>query len=263
MKIHKILIAATFLAGSTLGLSAKKAEAFSFTTDSTYNGDATADIELLSVDVNGFNIAADELSYVDRVDTKLNDGGASLDAGDNAQGIVSENPTDEQFAETLGNNYLSQIIDGEDSREFAINVFFETPVNTLFLWERGKNSKLGVVALDEDGNEISDELTLNFSQYSSAGYKLNTAEINSAQSVSSTAISLEDFSSLTTSSDIAGFQFIARRGYRGPDFKVIGYDKAFTKDGKLVSTPEPGTILGLGLLTASLAASRIRKVKKA
>jgi hypothetical protein len=135
----------------------------------------------------------------------------------------------------------------------TLDLSFNKAVDNLFLWERGKNSKLDIQALDAGGNLIGKLLNLNSSTWQYAGYKLDTLEIPVAQDVGSLGVSLAD---LGVSGPISGLRVISKIGYNGPDWKVVG------SAAQPASVPEPATLAGLGLVAGSLAASRRRKVTK-
>jgi hypothetical protein len=250
------------ITGSVFAVSSS-AQAFDFKTNyeaslpnpNTWKGD----ILLQSVDFG--NTTLTEFAVVNRANIVWNDvwtggdtGAASADKGDLATvGLSKEAINNNDVVAALGNLYLSSIIDTEDSGKFTIDLSFNKAVDNLFLWERGKNSKLDIQALDAGGNLIGNLLNLNSSTWQYAGYKLDTLEINGAQDVGSLGVSLAD---LGVSGPISGLRVISQSSYNGPDWKVVG------SAAQPASVPEPATLAGLGLVAGSLAASRRRKVTK-
>lgn len=244
---------------STLALTgfyATSAQAFSFTTNYTTSDTTTwkGDITLNSVQFgnktyNDFSLVEDvTIIYNDAKTLLVNSGAASSDKGDNASGIAVEDPTGVDLATSLGNLNLSNIVDTEDGGSFTLNLFFEKAMNNLLFWERGKNSKLQVQALDKNGNLMGTAITLDSSTWGNAGYRLDTTEITGSQNVGSLGVSLADLGLGADTKSISGIQLISEKGFNGPDFKVVG-----------TSVPEPTTVVGLGLVGAALAFSRRKK----
>jgi hypothetical protein len=232
------------------------AQAFSFTTNFTLEGDETrGDITLNSVTLDDGSVI-DDFLLVNQANILENDlhtdgntGAASSDHGDFATGVQQEVATNESVVESLGNRNLNSIIDTEDHGSFKINLFFESVVDRLFVWERGMNSTLGIQAIDADGNLLGNLLDLTANNAEFAGYRINTTEIGGAQRVGSFGVSLDD---LGVTSPIAGVQVVARgRQDNGPDFTLAGSNST--------DIPEPATLLGLGLVAGSLAVSRHRR----
>ncbi|MBD2536254.1 PEP-CTERM sorting domain-containing protein [Nostoc flagelliforme FACHB-838] len=119
-----------------------------------------------------------------------------------------------------------------------------TGLDNLFFWERGRNSDLGVQAVDTSGNLIGNFLKLDRKNQANAGYSIDTLEISNAQQVGSWGVSLKELG--VTS--LAGIRLTANGSYNGPDFKVAARQ----------SVPEPATILGLGVV-AGLGLLRRRR----
>lgn len=243
---------------STLALTgfyATSAQAFSFTTNYTTSDTTTwkGDITLNSVQFgnktyNNFSLVEDVTIIQNDIWTGGDTGAASSDRGDNALGIAVQNPTGPNLATSLGNLNLSNIVDTEDGGSFTLNLFFEKAMNNLLFWERGKNSKLQVQALDKNGNLMGTAITLDSSTWGNAGYRLDTTEITGSQNVGSLGVSLADLGLGADTKSISGIQLISEKGFNGPDFKVVG-----------TSVPEPTTVVGLGLVGAALAFSRRKK----
>lgn len=224
--------------------SASAFTSFGFTTNKTGN-DPRADIMLNSVTFGGTTVS--DFSLVTGADIIHNDsyhggnsGSASSDRGDIASGINVEDPTDANVVTSLGNLNLNNIIDNEDNPTLGstIDVFFDNPLNTLFLWERGMNSDLLVEALSNDGLSVLSSILINRADWLSAGYRIDTTEIPEGQAVGSLGLSLGDVSATR-------FRLTASAGFNGADYKVVG-----------AKVPEPATLLGLGLVAGALGISR-------
>ena len=242
------------MAGGALILCSNPAQAFSFKTNFTATNGSVNDIKLDSVEFDGATIS--NFVFVEAVIPESLRG-VSTDRGEQARGLAKENPTAEEIATTLGNDYLSQIIDTEDKSQFKFDLFFEKAVQNLFFWERGMNSKLAITAIDRQGQSLSDSLVLDFKDADYAGYNLNTTEIRSAQKVGSIGVKLSDFQFLDApASAIAGIKVAANKEYNGPDFKVVGFSPV--SESAPTEVPEPSTILGLGLIAGVIGAARRR-----
>ncbi|MBD2741271.1 exosortase-dependent surface protein XDP2 [Coleofasciculus sp. FACHB-1120] len=280
----------TFLclaAGTVLTISSS-AQAATFQTNVSQKGDPEADIFLESITQNditfdSFNLVKEaeilfntpisltgkngETSDPEAGGSINNTGAASTDKGDEAStpdGVeVSglEDPTDAEIAAYLGNQNLNNIIDTEDEDEasFSINLFFDnlvkadnTGLDNLFFWERGKNSDLGIQAIDKAGNLIGNFLKLNRNDQFAAGYNIDTMELSRNQRVGSWGVSLEELG-ITS---LAGIRVTADPSYNGPDFKVVAR-------GQNEAVPEPATLAGLGLVAGALMTVRRRRSSKA
>ncbi|NEQ51312.1 MAG: PEP-CTERM sorting domain-containing protein [Leptolyngbya sp. SIO3F4] len=208
------------------------------------------------------------VKHVDNVTNDLwtggNSGAASVDLGDSAtlklgNGTVLtkgvEAPTGQELSAVLSNKNLNNIVDTEDSGNFAMDLYFEQAVDNLFVWERGKNSKMDLQAIDADGNAIGNLLALSSSsQWQDAGFNINTQEIGGAQKVGSLGVSMSD---LGVNAPIAGVRVFSRgKTYRGPDWKILGSIAEEQPESK-ESVPEPSAMLGLMALGA-LAARRLK-----
>lgn len=244
------------IAGS-MGL-ATSAQAFSFTTNYTADllgsNAAKGNIWLNSVTFGETTVS--NFGLVNQVNILKNDvwsggntGAASADKGDLADGLVQELLTPEGAVKALGNTNLNNIIDGEDRGAFSMNVWFDKAVDNLFFWERGRNSAMEIQAIDKLGNSIGNLLTIDSRNWNDAGFKIDTMEIGSAQTVGSLGVSLAD---LGLSSAIAGVRVSAQGTsfFNGPDWKVVG---------SAASVPEPGMVMGLGAIASGLLVSNRRK----
>lgn len=260
MKLQKIATCAGLIAGGFLSLSTNPAQAFNFTTnyqaDLTGNNQAKGNIWLQSVEageqvINDFVLVNSATILQNDFYTTGNTGAASSDRGDEASGVKKEDPTSADIVASLGNLNLNNIIDTEDSGKFKINLFFEEAVRSLFFWERGMNSILGIQAIDTTGNVLGNFLEINSRNWANAGFKINTTEVSGSQKVGSLGVTTKD---LGVSNAISGIQVISKANYNGPDFKVVG---------STASVPEPATLAGLGLVGGALAVSRRRKSQKA
>lgn len=260
------------------------AQAASFQTNVSQKSNAEADIWLQSITQNkvtfdSFNLVKEakilsntsitltgkkgETANPEAGGYNNNTGAASTDRGDKASkpnglevsGI--KNPTNTEVAAYLGNQNLNNIIDTEDKGSISINLFFnnlvhadKTGLDNLFFWERGKNSDLGIQAIDKAGNLIGNFLKLKRGDQFAAGYSIDTMEIKGSQQVGSWGVNLEKLG-ITS---LAGIRVTADASYNGPDFKVIARGQ---------KVPEPATLAGLGLVAGSLMTIRRRRSSKA
>jgi len=262
----KTMLAAGALAFGLIA-SAEAAHAFSFVTNDfdenpLTSADAKNDIFLESVTVldddgNPVEVIT-EFSYITSAEIVYNDeytggnsGAASADIGDNATtGVKVEGASAEDLALNLGNNNLNNIVDTEDKGAFTINLNFDYAIDNLLVWERGMNSDLQVQALDEYGNLIGDALLITDDMWDSAGYRIDTQEIGGSQAVGSYGINIEEDLGVAAGS-ISSLQFYSEAGFNGPDWKFVG-----TKDERNASVPEPGLLLGLGVMGAAVVSRR-------
>ena len=269
MNIRQFVTSAGLIAGSSvvgaIALSAP-AHAFSFKTNytSVLTGAAASqgDIFLNSVELEDGTIISDFTKVTSAnilsndIYTGGNSGAASADIGDLATtGLRQEDLTNEGAAAVLSNLNLNNIIDTEDKGHFVLDLNFEKAVDNIFIWERGKNSRLDIQALDANGNEIGNKLQLsNSRKWDDAGFKLNTQEIGNSQKVGSIGVSLADLgisdnfiSSLRVFSD--------GKAYNGPDFKVLGS----VAENQPQEVPEPSALIGLGAVVAGVLSTRRKK----
>ncbi|RUS93150.1 hypothetical protein DSM106972_097020 [Dulcicalothrix desertica PCC 7102] len=257
MNFKHISAFAGLITASVLAVSVSPAQAFTFTTNSTYNNNPKEDIFLKSVKltdgtvINDFALVNKAKIVQNDIYTGGNSGAASSEKGDNAQGINVEDPTNQNLVTSLGNLNLNNIIDDEDTGSFKINLGFNKALDKLFFFERGMNSDLSVQALDTNGNLIGNLLTLSRNDSKYAGYSIDTTEIDGAQEVGSWGVSLAD---LGVSSPISRIQLTSQASFNGPDFKVVG---AVAK-----STPEPTSLVSIGLVSGIVALLKRRKIAK-
>lgn len=252
MKFQSIFTSASLVMSTVLAVSSS-AQAASFTTNVSQKSDTKADIFLESIEQNGQTIT--EFSFVKKTEilfntprnSDLNSGEASTDRGDNATNPLAiaenEDPNAAEITAYLGNNNLNNIVDGEGNGEFKINLFFDSLIqadnsglDSLFFWERGINSDLGVQAIDSTGNLIGNTIKLLRADQFDAGYSLDTTEIGSSQKVGSWGVSLNDLGV----ESLSGIRVYADRTFNGPDFKLAAR--------KTTSVPEPGSVIGLGAI---------------
>lgn len=253
MRIQRALNWAGGIAGSLLVGAIAPAQAFTTFTTHFTGSDPKGDILLDSIGLPSGRVI-DDFSFVSGANISSNDrwvggdtGGASADRGDNATiGTIAQNPTNADIVAALGNRNLSSITDSEDAGSYSIDLAFAKPLDTLFFWERGGNSKLDVQALNAAGNPIGNLLTLSSNTWRSAGFSIDTTEIANAQPVSSLGVNTTD---LGVSGAIAAIR-VADRGasYNGADFKVVG-----------ARVPEPSMLAGLGLTAGLLMVARRRR----
>lgn len=259
MQLRQLASTTGLFVSGVLALSAP-AQAFSFTTNYTQalSGDLASkgDIILDSITLgNGKTI--DNFTLVDTANILSNDiytggnsGAASADIGDLATtGISLEALTNEVGKVVMSNLNLNNIIDTEDKGKFILDLKFEQAVDNVLLWERGKNSKLDVQALDKNNNVIGNLVHLNSKNWDYAGFDIDTKEIDGDQKVGSMGLSMADFG-LTTQYISALRVSSEGSAYNGPDFKVLG---------SVAEVPEPSMLIGLGAAVAGLFASSRRK----
>lgn len=235
------------------------AATFSFVTNTSVNNAPTGDILLDSVTFGSTTIS--DFVFVDEVvivendpidDLVENSGAASSDKGDDvvAPGITASglvDPTPEQIRDNLANNNLNSIVDTEEDGNFTLDLDFGQVIDTLFLWERGGNSSLELQALDVNGTLIGSAVTVDSSTFDSAGFSIDTTQIEGAQEVFSLGIEAPHF--FNTTDDIYGVRAISEAVFNGPDFKLIA---------SAPSVPEPATVLGLAAVAGAFCLSRGR-----
>lgn len=267
--------------GLAMGLvvvAATTAQAASFTTNFTAVDGAKGDIWLNSITQNQTTIdrfllindaqilwntpitnkQSGDTSNPETGGTNNNTGGASTDKGDRASAPMPtsgmNDPSGAEIAAYLGNLNLNNIIDTEEQGAFSMNLFFnkivradKSGLDNLFFWERGKNSDLGVQAIDKSGNLIGNFVKLHRADQTQADYSIDTLEINAAHIVGSWGLSLQQLG--VTSLD--GIRVTAESGYNGPDFKLVARQ-----------VPEPASMVGLGAVAGMMLISRRRQVSK-
>lgn len=258
--------------------AATTAQAASFTTNFTAVDGAKGDIWLNSITQNQATIdrfllvndakilwntpitdrQVEDTSNPDAPGRNNNTGGASTEKGDKASAPMPvsgmNDPTGKEVAAYLGNLNLNNIIDTEEHGSFSMNLFFNKVVradksglDNLFFWERGKNSDLGVQAIDASGKLIGNFVKLHRSEQFHAGYSIDTTEINAAHIVGAWGLSLQQLG--VTS--LNGIQITADSHYNGPDFKLVARQ-----------VPEPASMVGLGAVAGMMLVSRRRQVSK-
>lgn len=264
MKTRSRINLAAVLAGAAIAGTATAAPAFDFKTnyDAALSGGDKwkGNLMLESVEFGGqtytdFGLVESANIVSNDLWTGGNTGAASADMGDKATiGLSSERASAADIAQALGNRNLSSIIDTEDRGNFAIDLFFDSAIDNLLVWERGKNSKLDVQAIDKDGNALGNLLHLGSSRnWGNAGYSLNTLEIGGTQTVGSRGVSLAD---LGVSEAIYGVRVISQSNYNGPDWKVAG---TAAPD---ATTPEPFSMIGSAIALGGAAALKRRSKQK-
>ncbi|PAX53184.1 exosortase-dependent surface protein XDP2 [Brunnivagina elsteri] len=254
MKLTNLIASISLVIGSVV-VASNSAQAASFTSNVNQKTDAKADILLQSITQNGTTFK--DFTYVSEVKalintartaTNANSGAASTDRGDNATSPVSasEDPNRDDLEKFLGNNNLNNIVDTEDSGTFKMDLIFKNAIfgnsqgtDSLFFWERGMNSDLLIQGFDQTGKLIGNSLKLLRGEQSSAGFKIDTTEIGSAQDVGNWGVSLQQLG--VTS--LSGIRVISEgKAFNGPDFKLIA------RTGESKSVPEPGMVLSVGAL---------------
>ncbi len=262
MKSYSKSVLFGLMAGGIWLISGTSVQAISFTTHFTgaLSGSdfSKGDIMLDAIEYDGMmrsDFALVESATIVSNDlwTGGNTGAASADMGDLATiGLKEERVGNDGVVAALGNLNLNSIIDTEDKGNFAIDLFFDSMVDTVALWERGMNSRMDVQALDANGNLVGNLLALeNSSNWDYAGYNINTLEIGGSQQVGSLGLGLDDFG---VTGAIAGIRVISEgRPYNGPDWKVMGLASG---DVESESIPEPAALGGLALLVGFVASRR-------
>ncbi|MGB3291811.1 MAG: exosortase-dependent surface protein XDP2 [Phormidesmis sp.] len=264
MKVRSIAASIGLLVGGVLALSAAPAQAFSFQTNFTPaltgKDAAKGDIILDSVTLEDGTVISDfvliDLANIVSNDifTGGNTGAASSDIGDKATtGLKQEDVTNEGIRSVLSNNNLDNIIDTEDKGNFIIDLFFRRPVDNVFVWERGMNSRLNLQGLSPEGNLIGNLIELNSANFDYAGFKIDTTEIRQAQRVGSIGISLADLG-LTNPIEALRVSSLGA-AFNGPDFKIIGS----AAEPNIEAVPEPSLLLGIGAVVAGTLATRRRR----
>ncbi|MGB3494710.1 MAG: exosortase-dependent surface protein XDP2 [Elainellaceae cyanobacterium] len=228
-------------AAQTAESNLEATRSFSFTTHVTGH-DPKGDILLDAIEYNG--TLRQDFALVNRATIINNEvwtggdtGGASADLGDHATlGIKQERLTHAGVVTALGNLNLNSIIDEEGGGEVVIDVFFDELVEAIALWERGKNSRLDVQALDVEGNVIGTRVNPGWSStWDDAGFSLDTTEISQSQQVASTGLDLSDFG---VSEPIAGIRVSSQSDYNGPDWKVVGLSASSDPPNPTNSNPD-------------------------
>lgn len=265
MNIRRFTASAGVVASGVIALASAPAHAFSFTTNYTASltGDQASqgDIFLNSVALDNGSII-DDFTLITSANIISNDiytggnsGAASADNGDLATtGITQEDLTNDGAKAVLNNLNLNNIIDTEDQGSFILDLNFQKAVDNIFIWERGKNSRLDIQALDNNGNLIGTKFQLpNSSAWHNAGFQIDTTEIGGSQEVGSIGVSLAD---LGLDSGFISAVRVSSEGkaYNGPDFKLLG---SVAKDAPQ-DVPEPSALLGLGAVVAGIATRRRR-----
>lgn len=264
MKLKNSFLSISLLCAGVLAGNGT-AQAAGFVSNISYTN-PTRDVILNSITQNGTTF--NNFSFVNRTIIQYNtprtndpnSGAASTDRGDNVvtPRLPEETPAAEAITAFLGNNNLNNIIDTEDVGSFVIDVFFDSEViqdgtglDSLFFWERGMNSDLGIQALDANGNVIGNfkRITETRNPNNYAGFQIDTTEIWGAQNVGSWGVNLDTLGV----SRLSGLRLTANETFRGPDFKFLA------RTGNTTKVPEPTTILGLGALAGMALLNRRQK----
>ena len=252
-------VAASVVTGVLLSLTGNaNAEDFGFEFDTNYllNDSPKGDIFLESIEI-GDEIVQD-FAFVAGVSIVENDpflggdtGAASADIGDTATtGIAVEDATANDILTNLSNNNLNNIIDTEDTGSFIIDLTFDKTIDNLLIWERGKNSSLGIQAVDFEGNLIGERRVIDRDMWFKTDFKINTTEIIGNQEVGALGINIaEDLG--VDSGNVGTIRFFSESSFNGPDWKFIGTDST-----RSASVPEPALVLGLGLLGGVFATQK-------
>lgn len=207
------------------------------------------DVRLDGVVIDGTSYASDRLLLVssakivhdDAVDERR--GGGNLTAGFGigadtdklvGEGSGSTTPTPEILAAAHGNLNLTSIVAVRENAGTAIyELSFDTPTDTLLLWERGNSGDVQVDAIDDSGKVVASLLVLDGandgdakSTYAPTGITVTTyvqeGFLNQGQQLSSVG--------LKSPVAVKTFRFTALQEpegpnavrYNGPDLKAIG-----------------------------------------
>jgi hypothetical protein len=256
------LTVATGLATGTLLTCIGEANAvgfgFNFDTNYSQNNGPKGSTILESIAIGDKII--NEFSYINsaaivyndpHVKGDINSGAASADIGDslvsgvNTQGVKVEDATAADIVTNLSTNDLNNIIDTEDDGTFVIDLKFGKTIDNLLIWERGMNSKIGIQAVDADGNLIGTRRVIEQNMWFDAGYSIDTKEIGSAQKVGSLGINIaQDLG--VDSGRVETIRFFSEgKEFNGPDWKFVGTDA--DRDLEPEAVPEPALILGLSV----------------
>jgi hypothetical protein len=171
---------------------------------------------------------------------------ANPDRADNATPFLTEPSSSgslsEVFGSGLGYKNMSYLIDGEDNRDWSMDLLFaagqflsadgDATTAELAVLERGGNSDFNLYGIRADGS-VTAALFVARGNGGMAGWTLNSLEIDSAQQVYGFGISLD-----ASWTDLVGFRIEALNGFNGPD--IIGV-------GTLATVPAPGAMALLGL----------------
>lgn len=263
-KTSKLAVAASVATGAILSLTGNaNAQTFGFAFETEYllNDAPTGDILLDSVKI-GDDIIHD-FSFVSGVSIVENDpflggnsGAASADIGDTATtGVAVEDATENDILTNLSSNNLNNIIDTEDDGNFVIDLTFDTVFDNLLIWERGKNSDLGIQAVDAEGNLIGERRVITRDMWFDTGYAIDTTEIADAQQVGALGINVFEDLGIEDGS-VQTIRFFSESEFNGPDWKFVATDATR-------SVPEPAFILGLSLVGSIFATQKRNRATQA
>ncbi|MDB9527721.1 PEP-CTERM sorting domain-containing protein [Oscillatoria sp. CS-180] len=240
----------------TLGGNAKALDfGFEFTTTLSEYNSPTGNVLLESVQI-GDEVVSD-FSYINAAEIIYNDpflngntGAASADTGDDVtDGVRAEDATAADVVANLGTNNLNHIIDTEDNGTFVIDLQFSKTIDNLLIWERGRNSKLGVQAVDANGNLIGERRVIGKNMWSDAGYSIDTHEIGGAQAVGSLGINISEDLGIE-SGQAETIRFFSESSFNGPDWKFVGTNANRGIDAE--SVPEPALAVGITIFGSLL-----------
>jgi hypothetical protein len=251
--VSKMIVAASVSAGTFLTANASaNAASFGFKFDTKYLGNDSpkGNIILDSVTV-GDEIITD-FSFVSSALIVDNaSGAASADRGDlSTTGVNVEDATADDIVINLSTNNLNNIIDTEDKGNFIIDLSFGKIIDNLLIWERGKNSDLGIQTVDGKGNLIGNRLKVTREMWFDAGFSIDTTEIRSAQKVGSLGINIAQDLGIDAGT-ISTIRVFSTSKFNGPDWKIVGTDATRHED-----VPEPSFLIGLGILGASFVVKK-------
>lgn len=149
------------------------------------------------------------------------------DRADFSTPFASEGSGAGTLAEIFGVNNLSHIIDGEDNGAWTLDLLFASGQHLIddgdgttpefLIFERGGNSKIGLrgIYASGSGQAYTSGIVLDPSQFTDAGWKLDSLEIDGKQKVVGAGVSIDDLG--VAPSPLIGIQVFAQNGFNGPD----------------------------------------------
>lgn len=181
------------------------------------------------------------------------------DRGDDTTGFGGNTSLANIFSNT--NKNLNYIIDGEGvTPDYTLDMLYGSGQTLtavagkahLLVLERGMNSSIRVRGLYQGQNGLvatSGSITLAENQQTSAGFSIDTTEIDGAQRVGGWGVDVSSLSAESLGQGLLGFRFEASQGlgHNGPDFVGAA---------SLNPVPEPGTLIAVALGAVGLISRR-------
>lgn len=182
------------------------------------------------------------------------------DRGDDSASFAGNTSLSNVFSNS--NKNLNWIIDGEGvTPDYTLDLMFgsgQTLVANsgqahLLVLERGMNSGMRIYGLYQTNAGVSTTssyIDLAANQQTTAGFSIDTTEIDGGQRVGGWGVDTSSLYSATSGAGLLGYRFVATQalGHNGPDLVGVA---------SMNPVPEPGTIAALGL--GALALLRRRK----